>query len=205
MGMFDSFLIDCDQRKVELQTKRFECVLGCYRLGDVVGGAPAGVLVVFDVVRLGASGRRLYGDEPAAGVYTAFLVLVHTVFTDYDVVTGELQAAAIAARVRELKAGWSDTARVLSRWTEFLSQRQQENARLKKRVRTALAAIEYARRPRPAEGEPASHRWLLRPEEKRIDQGEDPFVVLCSILEEEPDGTPAQGAPQPDPLDEFRL
>ena len=39
--MFDSFLIDCDQRTVELQTKRFDSVLEPYRLGDVVAGASA--------------------------------------------------------------------------------------------------------------------------------------------------------------------
>lgn len=205
MGMFDAFLIDCDNHTVELQTKRFDSVLERYRLGDVVAGAPAGVRVLFDVFRLDASGRQLYGDDPEAIVHTAFLVLAHTVFTDYEVVPGELPAAAIAARLEELKAAWSDSARVLSRWTEFLAHRQRENAQLERRIWTAVATIDYVRRPRPAEDAPARPRWLKRPEEERIDRGEDPLAVLRSALEAEVDGAPAQGVQQPDPLEEFRL
>jgi hypothetical protein len=205
MGMFDSFLIDWDDHAVELQTKRFENVLERYRLGDVVAGAPAGVRVLFDVVRLDASGRTLFGDEPEGVVHTVFLVLVHTVFTDYEVVLGEPPPAGIAARLEELKATWSDTARVLSRWTVFLGQRQRENADLERRVQRALVTIEYAQEPRPAEGAPARPRLFPRAEEERIDRGEDALVVLRSVLEAKVDDPWAPGLRQPDPLDEFRL
>lgn len=205
MGMFDSFLIDWDHHTVELQTKRFENVLERYRLGDVVAGAPAGVRVLFDVIRLDAAGRTLFRDEPEGVVHTVFLVLVHTVFTDYEVVLGEPPPTGIAARLAELKAAWSDTARVLSRWTELLGQRQRVNADLERRVRIALAAIDYAQQPRPAEGAPARPRLFPRAEEERIDRGEDPLAVLRSVLEAKVDDTWARGLRQPDALDEFRL
>jgi len=34
MGMFDSLYIELDGREQAIQTKRFDCVLGEYRLGD---------------------------------------------------------------------------------------------------------------------------------------------------------------------------
>lgn len=46
--MFDAFIVEIEDKTIELQTKRFECVLYHYRVGDVVDGAPRGVQVYLD-------------------------------------------------------------------------------------------------------------------------------------------------------------
>jgi putative PIN family toxin of toxin-antitoxin system len=46
MGMFDSFYIELDGREQELQSKRFDCGLNNYRLGDWVAGSLPGVCVI---------------------------------------------------------------------------------------------------------------------------------------------------------------
>ena len=48
MGMFDSLYIELDGREQEIQTKRFDCILNNYRLGDWIAGSLPGVRVYFD-------------------------------------------------------------------------------------------------------------------------------------------------------------
>ncbi|HRP97809.1 MAG TPA: hypothetical protein PL143_16330 [Rhodocyclaceae bacterium] len=83
MGMFDSLIVDLDGRDLEVQTKRFDCVLGRYRVGDWVQGAPPGVRVYFDRLDLDDAGRLVYGANAlAAQSLTLFIVLVQGVFVD---------------------------------------------------------------------------------------------------------------------------
>jgi hypothetical protein len=52
MGMFDSLYIELDGQELEVQTKRFDCGLGSYRVGDWIDGAPPGIRVYFDNLSL---------------------------------------------------------------------------------------------------------------------------------------------------------
>ena len=98
MGMFDSLSIELDGREIAIQTKRFDCALEHYRVGDWIGGAPPGVRVYFDVLRLDAEGRQDYRtDAEPARTLTLFFVLAYGVFVEYQVRDGALAAAAIAA------------------------------------------------------------------------------------------------------------
>jgi hypothetical protein len=61
MGMFDSLYIEVDGREQELQSKRFDCCLNNYRVGDWIAGGPPGVRVYFDHLWLDGAGRQVYG------------------------------------------------------------------------------------------------------------------------------------------------
>ena len=64
MGMFDSFYVEVDSQPMELQSKRFSCVLGDYQRGDFVDGAMPGVHVFFVPISLDEHGKRIYGEKP---------------------------------------------------------------------------------------------------------------------------------------------
>ena len=59
MGMFDSFYIGLDGCERELQTKRFDCGLDGYRLGDWIAGSLPGVRVYFDRLWLDGAGKQV--------------------------------------------------------------------------------------------------------------------------------------------------
>lgn len=114
MGMFDSLRIELDGRGLEVQTKRFDCILQQYRLGDWIGGAPAGIRVYFDILTLDATGALVYrADAESARTLTLFVVLAQGVFVEYQFRDGELTPEAIARTRLELRERWSDSARLL--------------------------------------------------------------------------------------------
>ncbi|MCK7579554.1 MAG: hypothetical protein MZV65_30155 [Chromatiales bacterium] len=59
--MFDSLVVEHNGRTLDVQTKRFDCLLYNYRVGDWICGAPPGVVAYFDILRLDADGQRVYG------------------------------------------------------------------------------------------------------------------------------------------------
>lgn len=206
MGMFDSFMIQIDGHPVEVQTKRFDQSLAQLRPGDVVSGALPGVRVYFDRLRLDAHHRVVYADTAEGRHYTLFIVLVNSVFTTYEVVDGDLEAAVIQQRIDSLKATWNDSARVMAQWVEFLSERQHAVADLQSRIHHTLSLIDYARRPRTEAALVESQLFPRRKDEERIDNGEDLLDVLHSALKNAAPESWLGGTPRiVDALDEFRL
>ncbi|MBU0501292.1 MAG: hypothetical protein KJ558_11115 [Gammaproteobacteria bacterium] len=210
--MFDSLLIEIDNREVELQSKRFDCALNSYRLGDVVDAAPTGICAFFDTIRLDADGRRVYGSEQAnegADVIdcTLFLVLAHAVFTDYVVVKGAMRTESIEDRIAELRETWGDSGRLLSRWVDFLRDRQAANNRYRHRLDSALSVLDRALDLR--EGKPLPERLLGIFDQPlvRLKEGEDPLGILRDVLsaESEPFSWTAEHGPAPHPLEQYRL
>ena len=63
MGMFDSLYIELDGREQEIQTKRFDCILNNYRLGDWIAGSLPGVRVYFDSLWLDGTGKQGRGSK----------------------------------------------------------------------------------------------------------------------------------------------
>jgi hypothetical protein len=206
MGMFDSFYVEIEGREVELQTKRFDCVLDYWHLGDTVGGAPAGLRVYVDGLRLDAEGRQVYG-EPRGPTrdWTVFLVIAHGVFVHCEVVGGLLPDPETAQRIAALGETWSDSARLLLRFASHLAAKGQTNRLLGARIATARRAIDEARRLR--RGEPLDGPLgIVRDSAKRLQQGDDPLDVIESALAD--DSHPIfWGVPPgpPDPLAEHRL
>ena len=206
MGMFDSLCIDLDGREIEIQTKRFDCVLGRYRLGDWVGGVLPGVRVYFDVRRLDAEGRPEYRTDVApARSLTLFFVLAYGVFVEYQVRDGALAADAIERSLTELKERWSDSARLLGFLAEALRAKQREAARLGARLARVSSVVESARRLRAGDTLGA-RRVLIHEEERKLANGEDPLEVVAWVLGDEDAGWGLWGdGTSPDPLDEYRL
>ena len=206
MGMFDSLYIELEGRELEIQTKRFDCGLDHYRVGDWIGGAPPGILVYFDVLHLDAKGAPVY--NPAAErtrTLTLFFVFAHGVFVEYQSQDGELAAEAIKRVLMELRERWSDSARLVGFLVEALHAKQQESARLRARLARVLSVIESARRLRAGETL-GGVLGLIHEEDRRLADGDDPLEVVASVLDDETSGWGLWGeGTRVDPLDEYRL
>jgi hypothetical protein len=204
MGMFDSLHIELDGRAQEIQTKRFDCVLGHYRLGNWVTGSLPGVRVYFDRLWLDGAGKQVYGvDADGVRKTTVFVVLVQGVFVEYQVHEGELAAEAIETVLRELRERWSDSARLQGFLVETLRTQQQRIASLEQRLGRVLSIIANARRLKAGETL-GGKLGLLHEEDRKLAAGEDPLEVIAWALSDE---IPSMGfcGTNPDPLDEYRL
>lgn len=184
MGMFDSFMVEIEDQIVELQTKHFDCVLYHYQIGDVVGGAPGGVRVYLDKEGMDAEGKHTWRDEEVVKHWTVLLVLAHGVFVDYEIEAGELETDTTLQRIKALQDKWEDTARLLSRLIQFVSDKQNRVDDLCGRINHARSAINEARRLRTEEN-PKTHP-LLRIHEyvTRLERGDDPLDVVEYTLGE---------------------
>ena len=206
MGMFDSLYVELDGRELEIQTKRFDCGLDHYRLGDWVGGAPPGIRVYFDVLHLDVQGARVY--DPTAErtrTLTLFFVLAHGVYVEYQIQDGELATEAIDGVLTELRERWNDSARLVGFVVEALRMKQQEGARLSTRLARVSSVIESARRLRAGETL-GGVLGLMHEEDRRLSDGEDPLEVVAWVVSDETPGWGFRGeGARADPLDEYRL
>jgi hypothetical protein len=206
MGMFDSLYVELDGRELEIQTKRFDCALDHYRLGDWIGGAPPGIRVYFDVLHLDAQGARVY--DPTAErrrTLTLFFVLAHGVYVEYQIRDGELATEAIERVLTELRERWNDSARLVGFLVEALRMKQQEGARLRTRLARVSSVIESARRLRAGETL-GGVLGLIHEEDRRLSDGEDPLEVVAWVVSDETPGWGFRGeGARADPLDEYRL
>ncbi len=206
MGMFDTLYIELDGREQRIQTKRFDCVLGDYRLGNWVSGSLPGVRVYFYPLRLDSAGKQAYSDEAdCARKATVFVVLVQSIFVDYQIHEGELAAEAIEPILRALRERWSDTARVQGFLIETLRTQQQRIAALERRLNRVRSIIADARRLQAGESL-GGILGLIHEEEKKLAAGEEPLEVIAWALSDDtPDGWLWVNGTNPDPLDEYRL
>jgi hypothetical protein len=206
MGMFDSLYIELDGREQELQSKRFDCGLNNYRLGDWIVGSLPGVRVYFDRLWLDGTGKQVYrADDDCAYKKTVFVVLAQGVFVDYQIHEGELAAEAIEPILRELRERWSDSARLQGFLVESLRTRQQRIASLEHRLGRVQSIIASARRLQAGESL-GGKLGLLYEEDKKLAAGEDPLEVIAWALSDEAARGGFWGSGSNlDPLEEYRL
>ena len=206
MGMFDSLHIELDGREQEIQSKRFDCGLNNYRLGDWIAGSLPGVRVYFDRLWLDASGKQVYrADDDCVRKTTVFVVLAQGVFVDYQIHEGELAAEAIEPTLRELRERWSDSARLQGFLVETLRTRQQRVASLERQISRVQSIIEDTRRLKAGESLDGLF-GLLREEEKKLAAGEDPLDVIAWVLSDEGvRGWFGGNDTDRDPLEEYRF
>jgi hypothetical protein len=207
MGMFDSLYVVLDGKETEIQTKRFDCALASYRLGDCVDGATPGLRVYFDPLDIDASGKLIYGrsDETVRSL-TLFVVLAHGVFVEYSVSDGRLEPPAIHERIRELRERWSDSARLVDFLVGVVRDKQQAVARLNGRIARATTTIASARRLRA--GEQLTDLFgLVHEQDQRLTRGDDPLDVVEWALGSDAFawGLRSGAGASADPLADYRL
>ncbi len=205
--MFDSLYIVIDGKETEVQTKRFDCCLASYRIGDCIDGSSPGVRVYFDELDIDQSGRLVYGRaEDSARSLTLFVVLVQGVFAEYSLDAGRLELRAIEERIRQLRERWADSTRVIDFLVSVVMNKQQTIAALNGRIAHAAATLASARRLRA--GEDIKHPFgLVREAEERLTRGDDPLDVVEWALGEEGaiwNLCSGRGATA-DPLEAYRL
>ncbi len=206
MGMFDSLYIKLDGRNLEIQTKRFDCILGEYHSGDWIGGVPSGIRVYFDVLKLDANGALVYGTQAEyARTLTLFVVFAEGIFVEYQLRDGELAPEAIERTLLELRERWSDSARLLGFLVEALRERQRRIKAFGHRLARVSSVVESTRRLRAGEALGGCF-GLIHEEDRKLADGEDPLEVVAWVLEDETSGWGLWGEGiSPDPLDEYRL
>ena len=207
MGMFDSLYIELDGRELEVQTKRFECVLRCYRVGDWIDGAPSGIRVYFDTLTLDETGRSVYcrSIDEAARTLTLFVVIAQAVFVEYRLREGALAPDAIEQVIRDLRERWSDSARLVEFLAESVRRKQESVERLDGQLVRVSSVLNRVRRMQAGETfDGAFDR--IHEQDRKLADGEDPLDVLEWVLSTEAAGW-GRGrlGPAPDPLDEYRL
>lgn len=185
MGMFDSLLVPLGDREVEVQTKRFDCVLTTYRIGDLVSGAAPGLRVYFDQLRIDEDGRFVYREtESPTEDWTLFLVIANGVLVDTDAVAGTLGEEAILQRIRTLNEIWQDSARLIERLSTFIAEKQKRIDRMNSSINAVRHVIEDARSLR--RGDDLSGLFgLIHESSRRLKQGDDPLDVIESVLGED--------------------
>ena len=205
MGMFDSFYIELDGREQEIQSKRFDCCLDHYRLGDWVSASLPGVRVYFDSLWLDAAGRQVYQEPDCARKTTVFIVLAQGVFVEYQIHEGGLANEAIEPVLRALRERWSDSARFQGFLVETLRTRQQKIASLEHRLGRVQSIIANARRLQAGESLGGLF-GLLHEEDKKLAAGEDPLDVIAWVLSDEgARGWFGGDGAGRDPLEEYRF
>ncbi len=205
MGMFDSFMVEIEDKTIELQTKHFDSVLEHYRVGDVVGGAPGGIRVYLDTVGLDAEGKHVWRDEEMAKRWTVLLALAHGVFVDYEVEAGALDTETALRRIREVQEKWEDSARLLNRLILALSEKQARVDDLHGRINHARNAIAETRRLRAGDDD-KDRRFRFHEYIKRLDQGDDPLDVVEWTLSEKHSGWFVRSGPdERNPLEPYLL
>jgi len=206
MGMFDSLNIELDGRELEIQTKRFDCMLETYRPGDWIDGANPGITVYFDMLHLDADGKLVYREDGVrVRTLTLFVVIAQGVFVDYQLCDGESTPDVIIQRVRQLREQWRDSARLQSVLVEALQTKQEQIRLLQARLRRAAAVIDSARRLRA--GDPLDGIFdRFHEETQRLAKGEDPLEVVAWVLaNQEADSEVLRDNARSDPLAEYRL
>ncbi|KJV05612.1 hypothetical protein [Methylocucumis oryzae] len=206
MGMFDSFYIEVDGHEQELQSKRFDCILNHYRLGDWVSGSLPGIRVYFDHLCLDDTGKLVYRIEAeCVRKRTVFIVLAQGVFVDFQVHKGELSASAISPVLSALRERWLDSARFQGFLVEILRAQQQKIALLENRLDRVQAIITNARRLKAGE-KLDGILGLLHEHDKKLAAGEEPLDVIAWALGDETSmGGLWLGDANLDPLEEYRL
>ena len=84
MGMFDTLGIKFRNRTYRLQTKRFDCTLDDYSVGDVIKGALPGSHAYIDTLILDEN-NKLTDDDFVERFYV-ILALSETIFCEYEVI-----------------------------------------------------------------------------------------------------------------------
>ena len=183
MGMFDTLLIPFENETLELQSKRFDCMLQTYTQGDVVSGAACGIQIFFDEVDLDDTGKQCNHNSPSSGTLTVFIILVDSVFLDSVLIEGRLQSDYILLKIDAIKQKWMDNALIHQKLIQAIMTRQSTIQILQTKIECALCAIRESRRLRnQPEQENRIDALLLSDETKRLMAGEDVMDVVESCL-----------------------
>ncbi|MEA3643306.1 MAG: hypothetical protein VBE63_25710, partial [Lamprobacter sp.] len=185
MGMFDSLLVPLGDREIEVQSKRFDCVLSTYRVGDLVSGAAPGLRVYFDQLRIDEDGRFVYREtESPTEDWTLFLVLANGILVETEAVAGTLSEELILQRIRTLNEIWQDSARLIERLSTFIAEKQKRIDRMTSGINAVRDVIDDTRRLR--QGDDLSDPFsLIHESSRRLKQGDDPIDVIESVLGED--------------------
>jgi hypothetical protein len=86
MGMFDSFILKHNDKEIEVQTKRFDCNLDYWKIGDCVDPAPHGVVTYYDSLFIDDNGKQVWKDgEENTEIY---ITIANGIFVESKILIG---------------------------------------------------------------------------------------------------------------------
>ncbi len=184
--MFDSFFIHHEGVEREIQTKKFDNILDCYRVGDVVFGAEPGIQIVHDYFYLDSEGKMIWQDEQKVREIQVFLIIRFSVFMHYCWVEGAMIPEAIEKKVSTLQLeALGDSAKFELICIESLKQK---TARIKQQSR-AIQSIAGAVSATKMTDEELKKAFFVSDADKRAQAGELVEVIEKIVSDFESDET----------------
>jgi hypothetical protein len=119
--MFDSFIVNYEDTKHEVQTKRFENVLDTWRIGDVINQPSFGVQVLYELAEE-VNGKLEYSFQEDADTII-YLIIANGVYVE-SIVEHYTQDKDVARTINELEESWLDTNRQITSFNTHLNAKQ---------------------------------------------------------------------------------
>lgn len=180
MGMFDSFFVELDGGIEEIQSKRFDCCLGQYFLGDFVVGCDNPNVTYFDTIKY-KDGKRTHIDDGDRKI-TVFLTIINSIFVEYKVVEDDLSNDNIRQICESMTESWKNAAKFQLFLINTLRNKQYKIANLQTKINRINYLIESAKKLKSAE---FVRVFFVPKEVEKLSSGEDPLDVISWILNEE--------------------
>ena len=177
--------IEFEDRKYDLQTKRFECLLHNYYVGDFIKGGEAGLNIYFDTLNLDAQGKVSYKNNDIVHKKTIFVVICNAVFVDY-LVSDYLETEALRKPIKkQLIDTWQNTYHLINFLSLQLAHKQDRIKHLSGLLYEAGEIANCGLNPPVPNQTQTQGKQLLNyvsESEQRIIAGEDPLQLIVACL-----------------------
>ena len=182
--MFDSLYIEIDGREYEMQTKRFDCLLSHYRIGDFIHGGEIGVNIYFDTLMLDSQGKIIDAEDDIHVKKTVFAVVCNAVYVDF-LVTDHLATEQLRKPFKEkLTNTWQDTHRLINFITLQLAHQQNRIKHLTHLLNEMGRIAESGLHPEHIDTQKKRFLFQVSESQKRIAAGENPLQLIVECLEQ---------------------
>ncbi len=204
MGMFDSFIVEYNNTKHEVQTKRFENVLDTWKVGDVINQPSFGVQVLYDLAE-DVNGQLEYAFEEDANKII-FIIIANGVYVE-SIVSPYAQDNEVPQYIEELEKRWSDTNKQITSFNTHLNAKQELNKTYYQALHKLAGYIDTYRDPESNKGIGASMAKFHYHKLDNVNNDSDLIDVLLeeiteSLLERE---TPFDVIYDTDPLAKYKV
>jgi len=144
MGMYDSIVIEHNNKAFHLQTKRFYGTFKTYRVGDVIDGVHTGVHCYFQPFYLNQKGEADWNEIHWTERYQVFVTIAEGIYCDFQVRTWMEDDAEIQSFIKSQQNHWKDKQRVLDIAIKSLKRYQHSVSFYHEKNKQIIRLLEYA-------------------------------------------------------------
>ncbi len=143
--MFDNIVIEFQDKEYELQTKRFECVLDNYHVGDVVEGAYLGSHTYIDELLLNEDKQIVYSEVDCMEKFHVLISLSETVFCEYEVIDWNDDESSLMVLIKEKQQKWKESRLLVSVMLDSLKRYAHKECTVLSKLQNIKYLIDYAK------------------------------------------------------------